>query len=217
MRTISPAAALVAAFIYAIFTALQTHIFFALFLPPLFLTCVKFDFLKNALKKLLFLNVFVVIVVLSLLLARNYDTALLIFVRSNLILFFVLLLFCDKSEFDIALALKGVKCPPKLASIIFFTAKSIFLIKREFYLFGRALYIRGFTPKTNLLSYKTLAGFVGILFIKTWERAEALKNSMFLRGFSGEIYTLSTHRVFGCYDLALILIIFISIALGVFV
>ncbi|MDR0761543.1 MAG: hypothetical protein LBF13_00685, partial [Campylobacteraceae bacterium] len=137
MRTISPAAALVAAFMYAVFAALQTHIFIALFLPPVFLTCIKFDFLKNALKKLLFLNVFVAMVVLSLLLAGNYDSALLIFVRSNLILFFVLLLFCDKNEFDIALALKGIKCPQKLASIIFFTAKSIFLMKREFYLFSR--------------------------------------------------------------------------------
>lgn len=217
MRTISPAAALAAAFIYAVFAALQTHIFFALFVPPIFLACIKFDFLKNALKKLLFLNVFVAMVVLSLLLAGDYDSALLIFVRSNLILFFVLLLFCDKSEFDIALALKGLKCPPKLASIIFFTAKSIFLMKREFYLFRHALYIRGFTPKTNLLSYKTLAGFVGILFIKTWERAEALKNSMFLRGFKGEVYTLSAQRVFNCYDLALILIVCTSVALGVFV
>jgi cobalt/nickel transport system permease protein len=217
MRTISPAAALTAAFIYTVFAALQTHIFAALFLPPLFLACIKFDFLKNALKKLLVLNLFVAIVVAGLLFVGDYKSALLIFTRSNLILFFVLLLFCEKNEFDIALALKSIKAPSKLASIVFFTAKSIFLIKREFYLFRRALYIRGFTPKTNLLSYKTIAGFVGILFIRTWQSADALKNSMFLRGFCGEIYTLSARQAFSCYDLALILVVFASIALGVFI
>jgi cobalt/nickel transport system permease protein len=206
-----------AAFIYAVFAALQTHIFLALFLPPFFLACIKFDFLTNALKKLLLLNIFIAIVVAALVITGAYEKALLIFARSNLILFFVLLLFCDKSEFDIALALRDIKCPPKLTSIIFFTAKSIFLMKREFYLFRRALYIRGFTPKTNLLSYKTLAGFVGVLFIRTWQSADALKNSMFLRGFNGEIYTLSARQVLGRYDLALILTIFVSIALGVFV
>ncbi|MDR2080615.1 MAG: hypothetical protein LBP54_01855 [Campylobacteraceae bacterium] len=216
MRTISPAAALLAAFMYAVFTALQTQIMSALFLPPLFLACIKFDFVKPSLRRLLFLNLFVAVVVVSLCVTGDYERALLIFVRSNLILFFVLLLFCGKSEFDIALALRDIKCPPKFVSIVFFTAKSIFLLRHEFYLFRRALYIRGFTPKTNLLSYKTLAGFVGILFIKTWERADALKNSMFLRGFDGEIYTLSARKVFNYYDLALILAVLISIALGVF-
>lgn len=216
MRTITSAAALLAAFMYAVFTALQTHIFIALFLPPLFLACIKFDFVEDALKKLLFLNLFVAIVVVSLLIAGDYERALLIFARSNLILFFVLLLFCGKSEFDIAMAMRDIKCPPKFVSIVFFTAKSIFLLRREFYLFRRALHVRGFTPKTNFLSYKTLAGFVGVLFIRTWERSDALKNSMFLRGFEGEIYTLSTRKVFGYYDLALILVIFAFIVLGVF-
>jgi cobalt/nickel transport system permease protein len=216
MRNITPAAALAAAFIYAVFAATQTHISLPLFLPLVFLACIKFHFLKNALKKLLVLNLFVIIVVLSLVLMRNYEGALLIFVRSNLILFFVLLLFCEKNEFDIALAFKSLKCPVKLASIIFFTAKTIFLIRREFYLFRRTLYIRGFTPKTDMLSYRTIAGFVGVLFIKTWERADALKNSMFLRGFSGEVYTLSKRQTLNYYDLALILTVFISIAFGVF-
>jgi cobalt/nickel transport system permease protein len=184
-----------------------------MFLPALFLIFMNFRALKEVLKKLLFLNIFVVIIVISLLIQDDFKTALLIFMRSNLILLTVLLLFYQKNEFDIALALQKLRFSRKLVSIVFFTAKSIFLIKREFVLFKKTLHVRGFKPKTDLLSYKIMAGFVGILIIKAYERAKYIQKSMLLRGFKGEIYTLANHQVFNSCDIALCLITFISLVL----
>ncbi|MDR1977021.1 MAG: energy-coupling factor transporter transmembrane protein EcfT [Campylobacteraceae bacterium] len=211
MRSISSFVALAVIFVYSFAVALQQHIYVFMFLPILFLIFMNYRALKAALWRLLFLNIFVAIVVATLLLQGDYDTALLIFLRSNLILLMMLLLFYQKNEFDIALALHRLRAPHKLSSIVFFTAKSIFLIKREFALFKKALYIRGFKPKTDLLSYKITAGFVGTLIIRAYERAKGLQKSMMIRGFKGEVYTLSAHEVMSRYDIALCFITAISL------
>ncbi|MDR3345852.1 MAG: energy-coupling factor transporter transmembrane protein EcfT [Campylobacteraceae bacterium] len=210
MKQISPLSALLATLFYSFAVALQGHIYILMFLPPLFLACVDFKALRYVLKKLLFLNIFIIIIVISLLIERDFHNALLIFIRSNLILTTALLLFHKRDEFDIALSLRQLHLPHKLTSIVFFTARGIFLIKREFGLFKKALYIRGFKPKTDLLSYKIMAGFVGILIIKAYERAKFLQKSMILRGFKGEVYTLRAHQAFGFYDTLLCLTILIS-------
>jgi cobalt/nickel transport system permease protein len=184
-----------------------------MFLPVLFLIFMNFHALKETFKKLLFLNIFVIIIVVSLLIQGDVKIALLIFIRSNLILLTVLLLFYQKNEFDIALALQRLRFSHKLVSIVFFTAKSIFLIKREFVLFKKTLHVRGFKPKTDLLSYKIMAGFVGILIIKAYERAKYIQKSMLLRGFKGEIYTLTKHQAFNRFDLAFCLVTFVSLVL----
>ncbi|MDR1461033.1 MAG: energy-coupling factor transporter transmembrane protein EcfT [Campylobacteraceae bacterium] len=211
MRSISPTTSLLVVFFYSFTVALQEHIYIFMFLPVLFLIFVDFCALKEAFQKLLFLNIFVIIIVISLLMQGDFKSALLIFVRSNLILLATLLLFYQKNEFDIALALQRLRFSHKLVSIVFFTARSIFLIKREFTLFKKTLYIRGFKPKTDFLSYKIMAGFVGILIIKAYERAKYLQKSMFLRGFKGEIYALSKRQVFSRCDIVLCLITLISL------
>ncbi|MDR0408637.1 MAG: energy-coupling factor transporter transmembrane protein EcfT [Campylobacteraceae bacterium] len=213
MRPSSSVISLLVIFFYSFVVALQEHIYIFMFLPVLFLIFTNFCALKEVLKKLFFLNIFVFMIVASLIIQNDLNAALLIFMRSNLILLTVLLLFYQKNEFDIALALQRVRFPHKLVSIVFFAAKSIFLIKREFILFKKTLHVRGFKPKTNLLSYKIMAGFVGILVIKAYERAKYIQKSMLIRGFRGEIYTLTQHQVFNRYDIALCLITFVSIVL----
>ena len=211
MKHISPVAALLALFFYSFIVALQEHIYVFMFLPVLLLIALNFSALKSVLKRLFFLNIFVAIIVLTLILQNESEKALLIFIRSNLILSTALLLFYKRDEFDIALALQSLHFPHKLTSIVFFTTKSIFLIKLEFELFKKTLYIRGFKPKTDLLSYKVMAGFVGILIIKTYEMAKNLQKSMLIRGFEGRIYTLRTYQVLSYCDVVLYFVISVSI------
>lgn len=197
---ITPQAALIALLVYSTLIAISTHLYVPMLLPIIFLGFIYKTQWKNILKKLLFINTLVLIVVVTLLLQSEYALAQLMFCRSNLILLAVLLLFCDKDEFSIAIAMNGLHFPAKLTSMMFFTAKSIFLIKHEFERFKNTLKIRGFALKTNLLSYQTLAGFVGILVIKALERSQALQKAMHLRGFCGKVYSLEAHHPFTLYD-----------------
>lgn len=208
---IAPATALVLVFLYSVVISLQSHIYLPMLLPPFALAFFHRHALKSILKKLLFLNVLIVLIVVTLVWQHQYAMACLIFVRSNLILLFGLLLFYDKDEFSIAIGVHQLRLPSKLSSMLFFTAKSIFLLKHEFEVFKKTLHIRGFQAKTNLFSYKTLAGLIGILVIKAIERASYLQKAMLLRHFSGTIYTLKSHPLFGMMDFFWILFTCLSL------
>jgi len=201
---IAPTTALLLALSYSTVVALQEHLYAPMLLPLLLLGWLHRALLWSIFKRLFWLNTLIAIVAASMLWQENYELALLVFLRSNFILLFVLMIFQGKDEFSIAIAMQRLHLPHKLTSIFFFTAKSIFLIKREFTLFKNTLHVRGFMPKTNLLTYKTMAGFVGILFIKALERSLWLQKAMHLRGFCGEVYTLEAHQDFSVYDTLLV-------------
>jgi len=217
--SITPSIALLLAFCYSGVIAFQSHLFFPMLLPVLFMAVMAREHWLILLKRLFWLNTLIVLIALTLLLQGNKALALLIFIRSNLILAFILLLFYDKDEFAISLGMQQLKISPKLTALFFFTAKSIFLIKREFELFRNTLHVRGFSPKTDLLTYKTMAGFVGILFIKALERATHLQKAMQLRGFKGEVYSLGTHVFLSRYDVFLcaLTLLALTLRIGMFI
>ncbi|MFV0481097.1 MAG: energy-coupling factor transporter transmembrane component T family protein [Campylobacteraceae bacterium] len=194
IKKVTPLVAFLSLTLFSIVVALSPHIYISFFLPVIFVAIIYKNHLLLVLKKLFFLNTLVAIIAATLLWQNLYEMALLIFLRSNLILSFMLLLFCDKDEFSISIALQRLHLPKKLVTTVFFTVKSIFLIKQEFIHFQKTLHVRGFSPKTDLLSYKTLSGFVGILVIKAIERSIFLQKAMLLRGFNDEIYSLSSYE-----------------------
>ena len=130
--SITPSIALLLALSYSGVIAFQSHLFFPMLLPVLFMAVMAREHWLLLLKRLFWLNTLIVLIALTLLLQGNEALALLIFIRSNLILAFILLLFYDKDEFAISLGMQQLKISPKLTALFFFTAKSIFLIKREF-------------------------------------------------------------------------------------
>ncbi len=208
---ITSAPALILLCVYSVSIALQSHVYLPMFFPLLFGIWLSRYALKPILKKLFFLNTLIAIIVITLLLQHEYTMALLMLVRSNLILLFGLLLFHDKDEFSIAIGMQQLGLPSKLTSMLFFTAKSIFLLKREFEYFRKTLYVRGFIAKTNLLSYKTLAGFIGILVIKAIARASYLQKAMLLRRFSGNVNTLAHRIPFSRWDVFLFIFTCLSL------
>ena len=213
--SITPSIALLLALSYSTIIALQTHLFFPMLFPLIFMMMIARSHWVILLKRLFWLNTLILLVVLTLFIQNNVSLALLIFIRSNLILAFILLLFYDKDEFAISLGMRQLRFPHKLTALFFFTAKSIFLIKREFELFKNTLHVRGFSPKTDLLTYKTMAGFVGILLIKALERSTQLQKAMHLRGFKGEVYTLNSHVTLSGYDILLCAITLLALTLRI--
>jgi cobalt/nickel transport system permease protein len=54
----------------------------------------------------------------------------------------------------------------------------------------KAVKIRGFHPGNNLHTYRTYAYLVGMLLVKSYERAERVRAAMLCRGFRGKFYDL---------------------------
>lgn len=80
--------------------------------------------------------------------------------------------------------------PSKLVALMLLTYRYIFLVAREFERLSNAARVRAFKPGTNLHTYKTLAYFMGMLFVQATTRAQRVHNAMRCRGFAGRFYTL---------------------------
>lgn len=170
-------------------------IYISMFLPVAFVILLRYKIFVHVLKKLVLLNIFIIIVCLSAFWQNQYELALLIFLRSNALLIFMLLLFWDKSLFDIALGLQKLKAPDKVVALFFFVAKFIYIIKEELVRIQKVMKSRGFESKSDVFTYKSYANVIGILIIKCFWRAEKLKNIMQLRGFDGVVYQSQSEKI----------------------
>ena len=151
---ISPSFSLISIFIYSFGLSFVTSSYLSIFIAPLLLIILQRTFFLKTLKKLLFLNVFIVIMGLSAVINQDYEFALLIILRANALLLFTLLIFSDKSLFDIATSLQTLKAPQKLIALFFFVGKFVIIIKNEFETTKKVMRITDLTHKeSKLLSF----------------------------------------------------------------
>lgn len=118
--------------------------------------------------------------------------ALLITLKSNAILCSIIAMISTIPVQDLGPALQRLKVPGKICHILLFTYRYIFVIYQEYTTMRQAMSARGFKPKTNSHTYRSYAWLVGMLLVKSWDRAERVHSAMCCRGFRGRFYTLTT-------------------------
>ncbi len=118
--------------------------------------------------------------------------ATLISLKSNAIVLTVITLIGTIKVQDLGPALQCLKVPTKLCHILLFTYRYIFVIHQEYKTMRQAMTARGFHPRTDRHTYQTYAWLVGMLLIKSWDRAERVHDAMLCRGFRGRFYSLTT-------------------------
>ncbi len=209
---ISSSFGLISTIIYSFGLSFFNEVYLSLFLPTILLIFIQKNTLKSIVKKMLFLNIFIIIMVLSAIMHKEYNYALLIALRANAIIIFALLVFYNKSLFDIASGMQTLRLPDKLVSLFFFVGKFIIIIKQEFNITKNVMKIRNFKSKTNLFSYKVYANVIGMLIVKCFDRAEKLKNSMILRNFQGKIYQNKKEK-FSKIDFLIIFSVLLSLSI----
>jgi len=126
--------------------------------------------------------------------AEGLKLSTLITLKSNAIVLILMALLGTIKIQDLGPALQRLRVPNKLCHILLFTYRYIFVIHHEYILMRQAMTARGFKPTTSSHTYKTYAWLVGMLLIKSWDRAERVHNAMKCRGFKGQFYTLSISR-----------------------
>lgn len=120
------------------------------------------------------------------------DLAWLITVKSNAIVLTLMALLGTIAIQDLGPAMQQIGIPNKLCHILLFTYRYIFVIYQEYTTMRRAMSARGFCPKTNTHTYRSYAWLVGMLLVKSWDRAERVHGAMRCRGFKGRFYSLKT-------------------------
>ncbi|WP_285907818.1 cobalt ECF transporter T component CbiQ [Pseudodesulfovibrio pelocollis] len=123
------------------------------------------------------------------------DLALLITVKSNAIVLTLLALMATIPMQDLGPAMQRLKVPEKLCHILLFTYRYLFVIHQEYRTMRRAMAARGFTPGTNRHTYRAVAWLMGMLLVRSWDRAERVHSAMRCRGFRGRFHSMARFTV----------------------
>lgn len=115
--------------------------------------------------------------------------------KCNAILLAMIALVATIPVFTLGHAMSQLHFPDKIIHLFLFTYRYIHVISQEYQRLVNAMKIRGFIPRTNLHTYKSYAYLVGMLLVKSYDRAERVYKAMLCRGFSGKYYTLSQFSV----------------------
>ena len=117
--------------------------------------------------------------------------AIQISLKSNAIVIALVALIVSTPILTLGHAMHELRIPEKIVHLFLFTYRYIFVIHREFQRLMNAIRVRGFRPGTNMHTYKTFAYLVGMLLVRSSERAERVHDAMQCRGFKGRFYSLS--------------------------
>ena len=136
-------------------------------------------------------------------------------IKSNAMMLMLIAVIASTQIFTIGHAMHKLGVPTKLVQLFFFTFRYIHVIYREYLRLVNAMKIRGFAPRTNLHTYKTFAYLVGMLLVKSSDRAKRVHNAMLCRGFNGRFYSLSSFSLTKKDLFVFLLMISFIIILGV--
>lgn len=115
-------------------------------------------------------------------------------VKAFLSLLSVILLTATTDFPTLLKALEKLGCPKVLVMVLSFMYRYIFVVQDEFMMMRQAKDARS-VGGSRLFHWRALAGMVGVLFIRSYERAEAVYLAMCSRGFDGNVRTFHPFRV----------------------
>ena len=118
-----------------------------------------------------------------------------IIIKSYLSIVSMIILSTSTRSTDLLKGMERLKVPGIFIMIASFMYRYLFLIVDEMQRMQRAKESRSFGKMERLRLIRTLSNIVGVLFVRSYERAERVYLAMCSRGFSGEIKTLSSFRL----------------------
>jgi len=135
-------------------------------------------------------------------------------VKSNTIIMTLMAFVATMPIFTLGRALRSLHMPHKIVHLISFAYRYIHVIHAEYGRMINAMKIRGFCPRNNLYTYKTYAYLVGMLLVKSYDRASRVRAAMLCRGFKGNFYDLSEFFMKTSDRLALVLLLLVTACIG---
>lgn len=117
--------------------------------------------------------------------------AALITLKANSIVLLLIALLATSTVADIGYGLERLKLPRKLCLLLLFSYRYIFVIHQEYQRLARAARVRCFRPGTNLHTYRTFGYLLAMTLLKSWQRAERVRQAMLLRGFQGHFHSIN--------------------------
>lgn len=136
-------------------------------------------------------------------------------IKSNAMMLMLIALVASTPIFTLGHAMYELGIPKRLVHLFFFTYRYIHVMHREYIRTANSMKIRGFVPKNSLHTYKTFAYMVGMLLVKSFDRAQRVHSAMVCRGFKGDLYSLRKFRFKKKDAVALVFMLTLMVLLGV--
>ncbi len=139
--------------------------------------------------------------------------ALLITLRAVAAILLVLTLL-GSQRFETTLrALALLRVPGPLIQMLLFTYRYIFVMIDEFLGIWSAMRAKGFSFRTNRYGLTIVGNLVGMLIIKSYERAERVYQAMIAKGYTGKPITFAPFSISAADCLAAVLLVGLAIGL----
>ena len=121
--------------------------------------------------------------------------------KSNAVVCAFLALIATMPPSEFGHALERLRCPRKLVFLFLFTGRYVHLLAEEWRTLMTAARLRGFRPRSDMHTYRTFASLLGLLLVRSHERARRTREAMLLRGFAGRFHSVARFSV-GPLDIA---------------
>jgi cobalt/nickel transport system permease protein len=89
---------------------------------------------------------------------------------------------------EILHALNHLRLPRKLVTLFFLFHRYLFVIHEEYVSLRKGVTSRGFRPGTDAHTYRTYAYLLGMLLVRSLDRADRVYQAMLSRGFTGTFW-----------------------------
>jgi cobalt/nickel transport system permease protein len=122
---------------------------------------------------------------------EGVDLAIRITMKANAMMGMFIAFSASTSILEAGQALARLGAPRKLVHLFYFTVRYIGVIDREFHRLRAAMAVRGFIPATSLHTYRSYACLVGMVLVRSSDRAERVYRAMLCRGFNGTFHSLT--------------------------
>lgn len=115
--------------------------------------------------------------------------------KANAILLLALALLRPMSAVTLGHALRRLRMPASLTHLLLFTVRYLDVLAAEYARLRRAMTARAFRPRTDWHTWRTLGWLVGMLLVRSFERAERIEAAMKCRGFTGHWPSIDDMRL----------------------
>ena len=116
--------------------------------------------------------------------------AAVIALKGNAIVLAVIALVATMEISTLAHALRHLRVPEKAVHLLLLTVRYLDVLHLQYRRLRLAMKARGFRPGMNLHTYRTIGQLVGMLLVRSLDRAERIVAAMKCRGFRGHFYLL---------------------------
>lgn len=121
---------------------------------------------------------------------EGLDLACLIALRANSIVLACTALLGTMESAHLGVALVRLGLPEKLSHLFLFMIRYAESIHREYHRMRDALRLRGFRVGCNRHTLRTLGYLIGMLLVRSADKAERVLEAMKCRGFRGQLFVL---------------------------